>query len=242
MIHPLEILLRLLVAAGFGAMVGLERERRDQPAGLRTHIILSIGASLAMILSIELASQFREVAPNGDPARLAAQVISGIGFLGAGAIIRYGPNIKGLTTATSLWTIAVISLAVGAGHFIAAGTAIVLLLIALGLLGSLEKRYIHSIITKTIRLKVHDSARVWSRSCGHCSPACLSRSRPLGSCQRPQGSRGLICTGSSTCAGRRQPRHADRGAGAGKGSYQILRFADPKKSSVAHRGKRAAFS
>ena len=156
MIPSSEILLRLLLAAILGAVVGVERERRDQPAGLRTHTILSIGAALAMILSIELASQFRELVPNGDPARLAAQVISGIGFLGAGAIIRYGPNIKGLTTATSLWTVAVISLAVGAGHYIAAGEAVLLLMAALVLMGALEKRFIRSIVTKTIRLKVRN--------------------------------------------------------------------------------------
>ena len=71
-----------------------------------------------MTLSINLAIQFRPLVPNGDPARLAAQVISGIGFLGAGAILRYGPNIKGLTTAASLWTMAVVGLAVGAGHYL----------------------------------------------------------------------------------------------------------------------------
>ncbi len=110
MISDQEIVIRVLIAAIIGALVGFERERQGQPAGLRTHIILVVGAALTMTLSINLAIQFRPYVPNGDPARLAAQVLSGIGFLGAGAILRYGPNIKGLTTATSLWTLAVVGL------------------------------------------------------------------------------------------------------------------------------------
>src|SRR5512138_990442 len=106
MISDFEIIFRLLAAAALGALVGYERQRNNQPAGLRTHIILVVGAALAMTLSINLAMQYRPLVPNGDPARLAAQVISGIGFLGVGAIIRYGPNIKGLTTATSMWSMA----------------------------------------------------------------------------------------------------------------------------------------
>ena len=107
-----EILIRLGLAALLGMIVGFERERQNQPAGLRTHAILAIGSCLAMTVSINLAVQFVPYVPNGDPARLAAQVISGIGFLGAGAILRYGTNVKGLTTATSLWTVAIVGLAV----------------------------------------------------------------------------------------------------------------------------------
>ena len=108
MITDTDIILRLLVAGVLGGLVGYERERNNQNAGLRTHIILVIGAALAMTLSINLAIQFRPLVSNGGPARLAAQVISGIGFLGVGAIIRYGPNIKGLTTATSMWSMAIV--------------------------------------------------------------------------------------------------------------------------------------
>ena len=117
MVADYEIILRLLVAAGLGALVGFERELQNQPAGLRTHIVVVMGASLAMSLSIHLAMQFREFAPNGDPARLAAQVISGIGFLGAGAILRFGASVKGLTTAASLWTMAIVGLVVAAAGF-----------------------------------------------------------------------------------------------------------------------------
>lgn len=156
MIPELEIGLRLLIAAVLGAAVGLERERQGQPAGLRTHTILAIGSTLAMTISINLAMQFQPLVPNGDPARLAAQVVSGIGFLGAGAILRYGTSIKGLTTATSLWTIAIVGLAVGAGHYISAVAATGLLLIILVLLNIIEKRFIRTYTTVSLTIEAHD--------------------------------------------------------------------------------------
>lgn len=144
MISETDILLRLVIAAALGTLVGLERERHDQPAGLRTHMILVVGATLAMCLSINLATGWAGDAPNGDPARLAAQVVSGIGFLGAGAILRYGTSVKGLTTAASLWTMAVVGLSVGAGHFLSAAAATGLLLIILSIINRVEKRSIAS--------------------------------------------------------------------------------------------------
>ncbi len=139
MIPESEIFLRLIIAGVLGAVIGLDRERQNQPAGLRTHIILVTGAALAMTLSINLSMQFRSIAQNGDPTRLAAQVLSGIGFLGAGAILRYGTSIKGLTTATSLWTMAVVGLAVGAGYILVAVGTAVFLLSALTVLNKIEK-------------------------------------------------------------------------------------------------------
>ena len=156
MITEWQIALRLLAAAVLGGLVGLEREKHNQPAGLRTHVILTLGSALAMTVSIDLAMQFQPLVPNGDPARLAAQVVSGIGFLGAGAIFRYGTSIKGLTTATSLWTVAIVGLAVGAGHFFSAIVATALLLVALATLDILEKRYLSSVITRTITIRVKD--------------------------------------------------------------------------------------
>jgi len=139
MIPEIEIFIRLILAAFLGALIGLDRERQNQPAGLRTHIILVTGSAVAMTLSINLSMQFKALATNGDPSRLAAQVLSGIGFLGAGAILRYGNNIKGLTTATSLWTMAVVGLAVGAGYlWVGIGTT-VFLLTALTVLSRFEK-------------------------------------------------------------------------------------------------------
>lgn len=156
MITEWQIAIRLVAAAVLGGLVGIERERHNQPAGLRTHVILSIGSALAMTVSIDMAMQFQPMVPNGDPARLAAQVVSGIGFLGAGAIFRYGTSVKGLTTATSLWTVAIVGLAVGAGHFFSAIVATTLLLLALATLDMLEKKYLSSVITRTISIRVKD--------------------------------------------------------------------------------------
>ena len=140
MINEMDILIRILAAAGLGALVGFERERQSQPAGLRTHIVVVVGSTLAMVLSINLAMQFSSLVPNGDPARLAAQVLSGIGFLGAGAILRFGSTVKGLTTAASLWTMAVVGLAVGAGYLLVSAGVTVLLLVVLTVLTWVEKR------------------------------------------------------------------------------------------------------
>lgn len=156
MIPEHEILLRILVAAGLGMAVGFERERQHQAAGLRTHTILVIGATLAMTLSINLSMQFRNLAPNGDPARLAAQVLSGIGFLGAGAILRFGPTVKGLTTATSLWTMAVVGLAVGLGYFLTAVATTALLLLILLVLNYLEDRLISPYVVTTLTVIADD--------------------------------------------------------------------------------------
>jgi putative Mg2+ transporter-C (MgtC) family protein len=150
MILDQEIVLRLGLAALLGMIVGFERERQNQPAGLRTHTILAIGSCLAMTISINIAMQFQPLVPNGDPGRLAAQVVSGIGFLGAGALLRYGTSVKGLTTATSLWTIAIVGLAVGAGHYFAGIATTGMLLIILVLLNVLEKKLIRTYETITV--------------------------------------------------------------------------------------------
>jgi putative Mg2+ transporter-C (MgtC) family protein len=99
----------LLMAALVGSLVGWERERRDYPAGLRTHILVCVGSALITLVSIRMAGT------RADPTRIAAQIVSGIGFLGAGTIMRQGNIIRGLTTAASLWTIAGIGMAIAAG-------------------------------------------------------------------------------------------------------------------------------
>ena len=156
MLSQYDIFIRLLVAAVLGGLVGLERELHDQPAGLRTHIILVLGATIAMCISINLSMQFHTVATNGDPERLAAQVISGIGFLGAGAIFRYGANVKGLTTAASLWTTAIIGLAVGAGYFLLGLAATLSVLFVLIALDSMEKRFLRSHATRVVSIRGTD--------------------------------------------------------------------------------------
>lgn len=114
-----SVLLRLLLACILGGMIGYEREfSSHKPAGLRTHILVSLGASLVMMTSEFAISAFPGL--NVDPTRIGAQVVSGIGFLGAGAIIRHGFAIKGLTTAASLWAVACVGLACGIGFFVGA--------------------------------------------------------------------------------------------------------------------------
>ncbi len=105
---------RLAGALALGTVIGFERERRGQPAGIRTHAVVCIGSALMMITSIKIAQM---AADRGDPARIAAQVVSGIGFLGAGAILKHGTSIRGLTTAACLWGVAGAGLAVGAGFW-----------------------------------------------------------------------------------------------------------------------------
>ncbi|MDR2403246.1 MAG: MgtC/SapB family protein [Spirochaetaceae bacterium] len=134
-----DMIIRLCLSFAAGGIIGIERSSRRQVAGLRTHILIAMGATLLMLLSIWLPLQHPGM-KNGDPGRIAAQVVSGIGFLGAGAIIRLGNNIKGLTTAASLWLIAAVGLTIGAGMFVAAGIAELLSLITLFALDMLEKR------------------------------------------------------------------------------------------------------
>jgi putative Mg2+ transporter-C (MgtC) family protein len=129
-----ESLLRLALAAVFGGAVGLEREFREREAGFRTHMLVSVGSALFTIAS---AYGFRDFLVNGgslvrtDPTRIAAQIVTGIGFLGAGAIIRQGLSIRGLTTAATLWVVAAIGLTTGAGYYSAAAITTLLVLFSL---------------------------------------------------------------------------------------------------------------
>ncbi len=120
-----SIFLRIFLSMLIGALIGGERESIHRPAGLRTHMLVSIGAAVVMMLGLFLSPTH----PNADPARLGAQVISGIGFLGAGTILKEGLTIKGLTTAASLWSVACMGLAVGAGFYALSllGTLVILL-------------------------------------------------------------------------------------------------------------------
>jgi putative Mg2+ transporter-C (MgtC) family protein len=129
-----EALLRLVVAAALGGAVGLERELREREAGFRTHMLVSVGSALFTLAS---AYGFRDFLVNGgsvvraDPTRIAAQIVTGIGFLGAGAIIRQGLSVRGLTTAATLWLVAAVGLAAGAGYYSAAVITTVVTLVSL---------------------------------------------------------------------------------------------------------------
>lgn len=109
----LELALRLLLAAALGAIIGWQREKAHKPAGLRTHMLIAIGAALFTIVSINGFI-------GGNPSQVAAGVVTGIGFLGAGAIMHRGRSVEGLTTAASIWAVAAIGLAVGAGMYLLA--------------------------------------------------------------------------------------------------------------------------
>lgn len=112
-----EILLRLLCAMLVGAIIGTEREFTHRPAGMRTHMLVALGACAVMLTSQLIFAQYRAYGATPDPARLSAQVITGIGFLGAGTIMKEGPTIKGLTTAASIWAVACLGVAIGAGYY-----------------------------------------------------------------------------------------------------------------------------
>ena len=139
-ISNLEMVIRLALAVALGAAVGLEREKKNQAAGLRTHIVVILGATLVMLIS---KYGFSDIFINTkDPARLAAQVVSGIGFLGAGMIIVNRNKIRGLTTAASLWTTACIGLGVGAGFYIPSIATTVLLVGTLSFVQYLEQHHV----------------------------------------------------------------------------------------------------
>jgi putative Mg2+ transporter-C (MgtC) family protein len=125
-----DILVRLLIAALLGAALGLEREVHGHQAGMRTHMLVSLGSAVFTVLSIYGFPKMADTAAT-DPSRISAQVVTGIGFLGAGAIIKYGTNIRGLTTAASLWVVASIGLAAGAGAYFLATTGTMIALLAL---------------------------------------------------------------------------------------------------------------
>lgn len=121
-----DIIIRIVLSCILGGLIGMERESINRPAGLRTHILVCVGATLVMLTGIFMLNNYKDVTTL-DPARLGAQVISGIGFLGAGTILREGLTVKGLTTAASLWSVACIGLTIGSGFYLASiiGTFVV---------------------------------------------------------------------------------------------------------------------
>lgn len=126
-------LIKLILAMSIGGIIGFERQSSKRPAGLKTHILVTLGSTLVMILS-------KEGFEGGDPARLAAQVVSGVGFLGAGTILVRGKSIYGLTTAASLWICACIGLAIGIGFYMEAVITLLVVLFSLGPLNHIQKR------------------------------------------------------------------------------------------------------
>jgi putative Mg2+ transporter-C (MgtC) family protein len=130
-----SIPIRLVLAAVLGGLIGIEREIRDKPAGLRTNILICVGSALFMSLSTRVAQLL-----GGDPTRIAAQIISGIGFLGAGAVLHSHGFVLGLTTAATIWVVAAVGMAVGSGMYLVAVFATAMSLVTLYLLSFVEDR------------------------------------------------------------------------------------------------------
>lgn len=145
----LDVFIRVLVAAILGGVVGIEREIREHTAGFRTHILVAVGAA-----AFTLASSYGLEGTSFDPNRISAQVVTGIGFLGAGAIIRYGVSVRGLTTAASLWTVAAVGLLTAQGYFSAALITTALVIVSLYLLRLIEDRLLYPRIGKPVFLRV----------------------------------------------------------------------------------------
>jgi len=151
---------KLCLAGLLGGLVGLEREMHSQPAGLRTHMIVSLGSCLIMLVSIHM----NDLSPGkSDPARISAQVVAGIGFLGAGAIMRSGLSVRGLTTAACLWTVAAIGLAVGCGYWRAAVVTTVLTLITTVVFQKVERKFSKGKAVRRFVVHAKDSATLVSK-------------------------------------------------------------------------------
>ncbi|MBO4803947.1 MAG: MgtC/SapB family protein [Muribaculaceae bacterium] len=144
---------KLVLSLLLGATIGIERRRKGQIAGLRTFALISMGATLAMLISIYIPQVYLGL-KNGDPGRIAAQVVSGVGFLGAGAIIQMKGSVRGLTTAAGIWMTACIGLAVGAGMYLISIIATLLIIFILVHIERIEQRYNFLWESKIIRVRV----------------------------------------------------------------------------------------
>ena len=156
-LHFGEVLLRVVLAGVLGGAIGAEREIREREAGLRTHMLVAVGAALFTIVSAYAWVDFEFSTREGitfDPTRIAAQIVTGIGFLGAGAIIRQGLSVRGLTTAASLWVVAAIGMASGAGYYTAAFITTIVVLVSLWPLRIVAHRAFERIRPGELRLEV----------------------------------------------------------------------------------------
>lgn len=163
--YEMDVLVKLILAALAGGLVGLEREKHGRPAGLRTNLLVSVGACAMMIVSeafyVKYGMLDAESAVRLDPSRVAAQIVTGIGFLGAGVILKEGVSVRGLTTAASLWVVACLGMAFGMGHFSLGAITTVLVLISLVFLKKLDPiirkdRYLTLMVTADRRMEMYD--------------------------------------------------------------------------------------
>lgn len=152
-VTTLSAIFKLVVSMILGSAVGWERKQKGQSAGIRTFSLICMGATLAMLISIYIPQAYLGV-KNGDPGRIAAQVISGIGFLGAGAIIQMKGSVRGLTTAAGIWMVAAIGMTVGLGLYWLAITATLLILLILHIVERVEHRVAMGSESRTIRIRI----------------------------------------------------------------------------------------
>ncbi|MBD3343810.1 MAG: MgtC/SapB family protein [Chitinivibrionales bacterium] len=159
MLSPGDAAIRIVFASLLGALIGLERDMHGRSAGLRTHILVAMGAAVFTIISVNIACSAGTSV--SDPARIAAQIVTGIGFLGAGVILKDGANIRGLTTAACLWIAAAVGMTAGSGYYLIAGTVALLALFGLVALKYFEKLYrsdSHRVLSITSSLKIEHDA------------------------------------------------------------------------------------
>jgi putative Mg2+ transporter-C (MgtC) family protein len=157
MITDTQVIVRLLLAVFLGGLVGLEREFHGRIAGFRTHILVCLGSALIMLTSVYIFTVYQGVGVV-DPSRIAAGVVTGIGFLGAGTILRFKASVRGLTTAASLWAVAGVGLAVGCGFYTASFTAVILVLVSLFLLTKVESQIVRKDWYKTVIVETKSGA------------------------------------------------------------------------------------
>lgn len=157
-INSVNAIYRLILSMLLGSIVGYERKRKGQSAGVRTFSLIAMGATLAMLLSIYVPWEYIGL-KNGDPGRIAAQVITGVGFLGAGAIIQMKGSVRGLTTAAGIWMVATIGMAVGVGMYWVSIAATALIMFILVQLERIERRVSLGSESRVIRIKVSDIVR-----------------------------------------------------------------------------------
>ncbi len=154
-VSTLSAIFKLIVSMVLGSAIGYERKLKGQTAGIRTFALISMGATLAMLISIYVPQEYMGL-KNGDPGRIAAQVVTGIGFLGAGAIIQMKGSVRGLTTAAGIWMVATIGMTVGLGMYWLAVAAIMLILVILHLFERIEHSISMGAESRIIRLILDD--------------------------------------------------------------------------------------
>ena len=157
-VNTIGAVFKMVLSMLLGAVVGFERKRKGQTAGVRTFSLISMGATLAMLLSIYVPQEYMGL-KNGDPGRIAAQVITGIGFLGAGAIIQMKGSVRGLTTAAGIWMVAIIGMAVGVGMYVLSIVACALILLVLVRLEKVDHRVSRGSTSRIIRIRTADIIR-----------------------------------------------------------------------------------